>query len=134
MHNHGIPLVPFLIKAFFRVTFGLVLPPTVRMGSNVVLAYQGNGTVIHARAVIGSDVLIGPNVTIGGRSGLWEVPTIEDGVYIGAGARIIGPIHIGKGAVIGANAVVLHDVEPGMVVAGIPAKVIRKKAEVVKES
>lgn len=80
--------------------------------------------VIHARAVIGSNVKIGQNVTIGGRSGHYDVPRIEDHVEIGVGACILGPIRIGVGAKIGANAVVLTDIPAGKVAVGVPARII----------
>ena len=64
--------------------------------------------------------MIGPQVTIGGRSDLWDVPIIEDDVYIGTGAKVLGPITVGRGATIGANAVVIHDVPAGASVAGVP--------------
>ena len=91
------------------------------IGSNVLLAYSGLATVIHARCRIGDRVLISQGVTLGGRSGLFEVPVIEDDVQIGAGAKILGPIVIGRGAKIGANAVVLQDVPAGATFVGIPA-------------
>jgi serine O-acetyltransferase len=85
------------------------------------------GTVIHARAVIGDRVVIGPGVVIGGRSHIFEVPVIEDDAEIGVGAKVLGPVRIGRGAVVGANAVVLDDVPPGAVVVGIPARVLRPR-------
>jgi len=90
-----------------------------------VLGYSGLGTVLHARAVIGARVVIGSCVTVGGRSGHFDVPVIEDDVEIGSGAKILGPIRVGRGAIIGANAVVIRDVPAHAVVAGIPAKVLR---------
>jgi len=66
-------------------------------------------------------------VVVGGRSELPGAPVIEDDVKIGAGAKVLGPIRIGAGARVGANAVVIHDVAPGETVAGIPARPIRSK-------
>jgi serine O-acetyltransferase len=73
--------------------------------------------------------MIGTQVTIGGRSGLWDVPVIEDYVYIGTGAKVLGPIRVGRGATIGANAVVIHEVPPGAAVAGVPARIVGKSKE-----
>jgi serine O-acetyltransferase len=70
--------------------------------------------------------MISPCVTIGGRSGKVEVPVIEDDVFIGSGAKILGDVRIGRGAQIGANAVVLQSVPAGAVVAGVPARIIRQ--------
>ena len=125
LHQWRIPLIPRLIYGVNRILFAVVLPPSVKMGKGVVLGYSGIGTVIHARAVIGDRVVIGPNITIGGKTPHWEVPVIEDDVDIGAGACILGPVRVGRGAVIGANAVVVHDVPPGAVVGGIPARPLR---------
>lgn len=69
--------------------------------------------------------MIGPNVTIGGRSGHYEVPIIGNNVEISTGSKVLGPIHIGNNATIGANAVVIKDVPENAVVAGIPAKVLK---------
>ena len=110
---------------FNRVVFATQLPASVHIGPGVQLNYSGLGTVIHPRAVIGNHVEISPGVVIGGRSQLYDVPVIEDHVQIGVGAKILGPIRVGRGAVIGANAVVLHDVPPGAVMVGIPARVLR---------
>jgi serine O-acetyltransferase len=122
---HHVPVLPRIIYGLMRVVFSVSVPPSVKIGKGVVLGYSGLGTVIHARAVIGDRVTIGSCVTIGGRSGHHEVPIIEDDVDIGSGAKVLGPIRVGAGAVIGANAVVIHDVPARAVVAGVPARVIR---------
>ena len=123
--KHKIPVIPRVLSVLNRLIFATQLPASTRLGKGVRLNYSGLGTVIHARAVIGDNVEIGPGVVIGGRSKLYEVPVIEDDVQIGVGAKVLGPIRVGRGAVIGANAVVLHDVPVGAVVVGIPARVLR---------
>lgn len=69
--------------------------------------------------------MIGTNVTIGGRSGHYEVPSIGNHVEICTGSKVLGPIHIGDNTVIGANAVVINNVPDNAVVAGVPAKIIK---------
>lgn len=81
--------------------------------------------MVHARAVVGRNTIIGQCVTIGGRSKHYNVPVIGENVYIGAGAKILGPITIGDNCVIGAGAVVLKDIPANSVVAGVPAKIIK---------
>jgi serine O-acetyltransferase len=84
--------------------------------------------VMHGQVVvdglvrIGHGAVIGPFVTIGLRAGNFLGPTIEPGVQIGTGAKILGPVQVGAGAQIGANAVVVDDVAPGETVVGIPAR------------
>jgi len=131
LRRYGIPLLPRFLYLINRILFSVVLPPTVKLGRNVTFAYQGLATVVHARAVIGSNCYIGPNVIIGGRSGQHAVPEIGDDVFIGAGARILGPVKIGKGATVGAASLVLEDVIAGSTVVGAPARSIenaRKEA------
>lgn len=77
------------------------------------------GIIIHSRTRIGQRVVIMQQVTLGGRQlGVNEAPIIEDDVYIGAGAKVLGLVRIGRGAVVGANAVVTRDVPPGATVVG----------------
>lgn len=119
--RHKVPLLPRVLYALNRILFAIALPPSVQVGRDVLFGYSGLGIVVHARATIGDRVRVGQNVTIGGRSGFQAVPVIEDDVVIGAGACVLGPIRIGKGARIGANAVVLKDVPPGAIAVGVPA-------------
>jgi serine O-acetyltransferase len=132
--KHKIPVIPRVLSVLNRLIFATQLPAGTRLGKGVRLNYSGLGTVIHARAVIGNNVEIGPGVVIGGRSKLYEVPIIEDDVQIGVGAKVLGPIRVGRGAVIGANAVVLHDVPAGAVVVGIPARVLRIEQPLLQET
>jgi serine O-acetyltransferase len=91
-------------------------------------AYSGIGVVLHKRAKIGAHCVIGTNVTVGGKSGYYEVPIIGDNVYIATGAKVLGPIAIGNNVTIGANAVVINSVPDNAIVAGIPAKIIKYKS------
>ena len=125
LYKHHIPILPKLLWRIMYLLFNSSLPASCTIGKGTVLAYGGIGIVIHARAVIGCNCLIGQNTTIGGKSGWYEVPIIGDNVQISAGARILGPIRIGNNVIIGANAVVVKDVPDNCIVAGIPAKIIK---------
>jgi len=127
LYRYKVPILPGLIRFFIFIIYNSVVPPQSKIGKGTYLTYGGIGVIIHKRAVIGKNVVIGSNVTIGGRSGLADVPVIGDNVYIATGAKLIGNITIGDYAVIGANAVVLKDVPPRAVVAGVPAKILSFK-------
>jgi serine O-acetyltransferase len=122
--------IPKLIDYLIRFIFSCWLPHAVRSGENLILGYGGLGVVIHGNAVLGADVHIDQNVTIGGNGTECGVPIIENNVYTGAGAKILGPITIGDGSIVGANSVVIRDVPPRTVVAGIPAKIIRQNIDI----
>ncbi len=124
LHRHGVPWLPKLLYVMNRILFSAVVPPQAHIGRDVLFGYQGLGIVIHRRAVIGSRVNIGAHVTIGGRGHHHEVPVIGDGVVIGAGAKVLGPVRVGNRAQIGANAVVLQDVPDDAVAVGIPARIL----------
>ena len=123
--RHRIPILPRVIYQFTLLVFHSSIPASTRIGKGTQLGYGGMGIVIHERVVIGQRVMIAPQVTIGGRGGHHEVPIIEDDVYLAPGARVLGPVRVGKGAVVGANAVVIRDVPAGAVVGGVPARILR---------
>lgn len=125
LHLRRVPLAPWLLKTVNRIVFATVLPPQADIAADVLLSYEGLGTVVNRAAVIRSGAVIGTGVTIGGRSGMQGAPTIERGAMIGSGAKVLGPITIGEYASIGANAVVMADVPPYGVAVGIPAKVVK---------
>ncbi|QZA82030.1 serine O-acetyltransferase [Deefgea piscis] len=127
LSRYRIPFFPKLIYYVNRIVFSVVLPASTQVGKNVIFGYQGLGIVIHPRVIIGDGVVVGTNVTIGGRSKIYAVPTIGENTIIGSGAKILGPIKIGRYVDIGANAVVVNDVPDYAVVVGIPAKIIRIK-------
>jgi acetyltransferase-like isoleucine patch superfamily enzyme len=91
-----------------------------------------HGSFLPNRSTVGNDVFIGPNVTFtddkyprsGNKHYKAEPPIVEDNVSVGAGAIILPGIRLGKGCMIGAGAVVTEDVEPGMTVVGMPARIL----------
>lgn len=126
LYLHKVPVLPGLIKGVTYVLFSTVVPYTAEIGRGTKFAYGGMGCVVHKDTTIGDRVIIGQNTTIGRSLDPDDYPTIGSDVYISAGARIIGKIHVGNNVIIGANAVVNKDVEDNCIVAGVPAKVIRK--------
>jgi len=120
-----------LIYKFLKITSqiltGIDLPCETQVGDRLVIEHFG-GIIISGDTVIGHDVVIRHGVTLGlRRTGIAGAPTIGNGVDIGAGAKILGPVKIGDGAVIGANAVVLCDVPAGALAAGIPAVIKHRR-------
>ena len=105
---------------------GIMLPYTVIVGRRVRLEHFG-GMILIARA-IGDDVIIRQNTTFGiaRKEDLYEWPVIGDDVDIGAGAVILGDVKIGRGARIGANAVVVKDIPSGAIAVGVPARILER--------
>ena len=99
---------------------GLDIPPSVPIGPGLYIPHPV-GTVVMANH-IGSHVTLVSCVTIGLRKEV-AFPTLGDHVYVGAGARILGPINVGNNVTIGANAVVLRDVPDNSVAVGVPASI-----------
>lgn len=113
-----------------RILTGIEIHPGARIGRRVFIDH-GTGVVIGETAVVGDDVTLYQGVTLGGTSlhpGKRH-PTLEDGVIVGSGAQILGPLTVGGGARIGANAVVLADVPPGVTMVGIPARMVMRRAK-----
>lgn len=107
-----------------RFLTGVEIHPGAAIGRRLFVDH-GMGVVIGGTAVVGDDVTLYQGVTLGGTSlerGVKRHPTLEDGVIVGAGASVLGPFSVGKGARIGANAVVVAEVAPGATMVGIPAK------------
>jgi len=129
LHKGGFTRTARAVSRVLRLVFAAHLPPEAQIGEGTELGYGGIGVIVHKDAVIGRNCLLSPGVVIGGRSGHEGVPVIEDEVLIGVGAKILGPIRIGAGAKIGANAVVLRDVAPGDTVAGVPARSLRSSKQ-----
>ncbi len=116
----------FLARAgsqFTRFLTGIEIHPGATIGRRVFIDH-GMGVVIGETAEVGDDVMLYHGVTLGGRSlskGKRH-PTLENGVAVGAGAKVLGPVVIGANSAIGANAVVTKDAPENSVLVGIPAK------------
>ena len=126
LYQMEVPVLPKLITHAIRLFWGGYIPFAASLGTNTQFGYGAMSVVIHERAMISNNCFISQGVTIGGRSGHHDVPFIGNDVFIGAGAKVLGPIKVGDGASIGANAVVTHDVPLGCTVAGVPARIIKR--------
>lgn len=112
-----------VISGISQFLTGVDLHPGAKLGRRIFIDHA-IGVVVGETAIIGNDVIIYQGVTLGGTSldkNAKRHPTIEDGVVIGSGSKILGNITIGKNAKIGANAVVLKDVGENLTAVGIPA-------------
>ena len=122
---HGLRWLGRFTSQLGRWLTGIEIHPGARIG-NCVFIDHGMGIVVGETAEIGDDCTLYHGVTLGGTT--WNKgkrhPTLEAGVIIGAGAKLLGPILVGKGAKIGSNAVVVRDVPPGATAVGIPARFI----------
>ena len=120
------PLALFLQSQMSR-QFGIDIHPAARFGHGIMLDHA-TGLVVGETAVVGNRVSILQSVTLGGtgKEDGDRHPKIGDDVLISAGAKILGNIHVGEGAKVGAGSVVLQDVPAHTTVAGVPAKVVGK--------
>lgn len=123
--QRGAMLAARFLGETIRILTGVEIHPGAVIGSGVFIDHA-TGVVIGETAVVGNNVTIYHGVTLGGTSlnrGKRH-PTVEDGVIIGAGAKVLGAITIGAGSQIGANSVVVKTVPPGSVVVGVPGQII----------
>lgn len=121
------PLSVFYRSLYRRVRnhYGIDLPYSAKLGRRVIIEHCG-AIVIHGSCVIGDDCIIRQGVTMGMRSidRPFDVPELGARVDVGAGAKILGKVHVGDKVQIGANAVVLNDLPAGAIAVGIPARLV----------
>ncbi|MDX2143845.1 MAG: serine O-acetyltransferase [Rhodospirillaceae bacterium] len=128
-----------LVSEIGKLVSGIEIHPGARIGRRLFIDH-GTGVVLGETAVIDDDVTLYHGVTLGGIGtgsphGLERRhPHIENGVVIGAGAQVLGPITVGRNARVGANAVVLKSVPEGVTVVGIPAQAVEANAAARLES
>jgi serine O-acetyltransferase len=124
-----------MISQISRFLTGIEINPGAQIGRRLFIDH-GMGVVIGETAIVGDDVTLYHDVTLGGISpsinsasqiNVKRHPTLEDGVIVGAGAQVLGDIVVGRNARVGANAVVVKDVPPGVAVIGIPARIVKPK-------
>src|SRR5436190_1984734 len=126
LQGAGMPLAPRTIAYLSRSLTGIEIHPAARIGDGLFIDH-GMGVVIGETAEVGDNVTMYQGVTLGGTGFATgkRHPTVECNVTIGSGAKLLGPITIGHGAKIGANAVVIHDVPPNSTVVGNPGHPVR---------
>ncbi len=120
-------IVYFFLRKVSELLLGVGIWPESDIGPGFKIEHCG---CIFISARIGSHCRVSQQVVIGHRGGFrgGGVPTLGDEVYVGAGAKILGEVTVGRGAVIGANAVVISDIEDGALAVGVPARVKARKA------
>ena len=124
----GIPFIPRLISYWTRIFTGIEIHPKAQIGNRFFIDH-GEGVVIGETTIIGDDVLIYQQVTLGGTGNEHgkRHPTIGNNVIIGAGAKILGNIKIGDNTRVGAGSVVVDDVPEYSTVVGVPGRVVHRK-------
>ncbi|HXW59612.1 MAG TPA: serine O-acetyltransferase [Solirubrobacteraceae bacterium] len=122
----GVPVLPRLLSMLTRAVTGIEIHPSACIGEGLFIDH-GAGVVIGETADIGNDVTLYQGVTLGGTGFATgkRHPTVQDNVTIGSGAKLLGPITVGRGAKIGANSVVITDVPAHATVVGNPGHPVR---------
>lgn len=122
----GLGVVAGFLRYLGVVFFGADISNKAKIGLRLSLPHFGLGVVIGKYVVIGDECVLMPGVLLGATLVDHKMPELKDAVVVGAGAKVLGDIKIGEGAVVAANSVVTEDVPPFCLVAGSPAKIVRK--------
>ena len=130
LHENGHRLSARAVSQLARHFTGIEIHPAAKIGKGLFIDH-GMGVVIGETTEIGDNCTIYQGVTLGGtgKDVGKRHPTLGNNVMIGAGAKVLGPVHVGDNSKIAANAVVLHEVPENSTAVGIPAKVVRQNGE-----
>ena len=125
-----VPFLPRFLSQFAKLITGIEIHPGAQIGKGFFIDH-GMGVVIGETTIIGENVTLFQGVTLGGtgKERGKRHPTLEDNVVVGAGAKVLGNITIGKNVMVGANAVVIRDVPDDSTVVGVPGRVARKRGK-----
>jgi serine O-acetyltransferase len=125
LHRHERRLIARILAHLGRIITGIEIHPGATIGKRLFIDH-GMGVVIGETSIIGDDVTLYQNVTLGGtgKERGKRHPTLEDGVVVGVGATILGAVTVGEGAKVGAGAIVLRDVPPHTTAVGVPARAV----------
>lgn len=128
LYKWHIPILPRIISYITRIITGIEIHPAAIIGRRFFIDH-GDGVVIGATTIIGDDVLIYQQVTLGGtgKDKGKRHPTLENHVIVGAGAKVLGNITLGDYVRVGAGSVVVEDVPEYSTVVGIPGRIVRRK-------
>ncbi len=129
----GVPVAPRLIAYSSRAVTGVEIHPAAQIGSDFFIDH-GAGVVIGETAEIGDRVTLFQGVTLGGTGFARgkRHPTLEDNVTVGSGAKLLGPVRVGRNAKVGANTVVIEDIPPETTVVGNPGHPVRVEGRAVE--
>lgn len=128
-----VPLLPLLLTRLCQHLYAVDIAFEAELGPGIVIVH-GFGLVIGNQTRIAGQCILFHGVTFGDRGSEWVGttvpdghPVVESGCMFGAGAKVLGPLRIGTNCVVGANAVVLKDVPPDSIVAGVPGRVVGQR-------
>jgi serine O-acetyltransferase len=134
MYRTGLTLPARALSQWSRFLTNIEIHPGAQIGRRFFIDH-GAGVVIGETAIVGDDVLMYHQVTLGGTSleKTKRHPTIGNNVLVGMGAKVLGNITVGDGARIGANAVITHDVPPNTIVIGVPGRILVQDGEHISQ-
>ena len=123
-YKFNVPVVPKFFQLIIFIIYNSRVPCSADIGKGSFLVVKGIGVSIHDGAKIGKNCSIGIGCKIVGKSPYKKVPVLGNGVFIGPGAVIVGPVIIGNNVIVAPNSVVTKSVGDGYIIAGVPAKII----------